>query len=56
MLDKKPNEFWNQSPVKKSFEEPSGLDELRRKQKEKQHQRPLNSYTDDVFEPVNKIK
>jgi len=37
---------------KKSFEEPTGLEELRRKQKEKQ--RPLASLTDDVFEPVSK--
>ena len=47
MIDKKPNEYWNQP--KKSFEEPAG--DARRKPKEKQ--RPLNSYTDDVFEPVS---
>ena len=52
---KNPNEFWNQqAPPKKSFEEPTGLDELRRKQKEKQ--RPLTSFTDDVFEPVSPKK
>jgi hypothetical protein len=55
LKDKNPNEFWNQqAPPKKSFEEPTGLDELRRKQKEKQ--RPLTSFTDDVFEPVSPKK